>query len=74
MSFQELGGQKEGTSWSAIVFSLSLAYLGWGVGLDLFRNKLFIYFMLMLYTDFQCSTIPGTGQKVCGGCGWWVGV
>ena len=22
-----------------------------------------------LYADFQCSTMPGTGQKVCGGGG-----
>ena len=33
--------------------------------------------MLRLYTKFQCSTMPGTGQKVCGvvggGCGgWWL--
>ena len=36
-----------------------------------------IYFMLMLYTKFQCSTMPGTVQKVCGGgvvwCGGWCG-
>ena len=38
-----------------------------GVGLDLFRDKLFIYVMLKLYTEFQCSTMPGTGQTVCGG-------
>ena len=25
--------------------------------------------MLRLYTEFQCSTIPGTGQQVCGGVG-----
>ena len=26
-----------------------------------------------LYAEFQCSTMPGTGQKVCdgGGGGWW---
>ena len=32
--------------------------------------------MLRMYTTFQCSTMPGTGQKVCGGGGfvwwWWV--
>ena len=26
--------------------------------------------VLMLYTEFQSSTMPGTGQKVCGGGGW----
>ena len=30
----------------------------------------------MLYTEFQCPTMPGTGLKVCvrwvGGCGGWV--
>ena len=25
--------------------------------------------MLRLYTELECSTMPGTGQKVCGG-GW----
>ena len=25
----------------------------------------------MLYTEFQSSTMPGTGQKVCCGGGWW---
>ena len=44
-----------------------------GVGLDLFRDKLFIYVMLKLYTEFQCSTMPGTGQKVCGGVCLWGG-
>ena len=34
-----------------------------------FLQKLFIYVMLRLHTEFQCSTIAGTGQKVCGG-GW----
>ena len=37
--------------------------------MDFFLQKLFIYVMLRLYTEFQCSTMPGTGQKVCGG-GW----
>ena len=27
----------------------------------------------MLYTEFQSSTMPGTGQKVCCGGGWEVG-
>ena len=33
----------------------------------IFLHKLFIYVMLRLYTEFQCFTMPGTGQKVCGG-------
>ena len=44
-----------------------------------FVKKMFIYVMLRLYNKFQCSTMPGTGQKVCGGGGvvvvvvvvWW---
>ena len=32
-----------------------------------FLHKLFIYVMLGLYTKFQYPTMPGTGQKVCGG-------
>ena len=39
-----------------------------GVGV-IFVMELFCYVMLMLYTKFQCSTMPGTGQKVCSG-GW----
>ena len=51
----------------------------WGGGLSFFLQKEFIYVMLRLYTEFQCSTMPGTGQNVCcgvvgvGGVGW-VGV
>ena len=35
--------------------------------------------ILRMYLEFQCSTMPGTGQKVCGGVGevggvGWVGV
>ena len=51
--------------------------MGWsaGGGLDyLFLQNFFIYVMLRLYTVFQSSTMPGIGQKVCGGWvgGWWV--
>ena len=39
------------------------------------KKKIFKKFVscviLRLYTEFQCRTMPGTGQKVCGG-GWWV--
>ena len=42
------------------------------VGLN-FLQKLFIYVMLRLYTEFQCSAMPGTGQKVCGVVVWWCG-
>ena len=35
-----------------------------------FFKKLFIWVVLMLYTEFQSSTMPGTGQKVCCGGGW----
>ena len=35
-----------------------------------FLQKLFIYVMLRLYTEFQCSTMIGTGEKNYGGvCG-----
>ena len=46
------------------------------VGLAFFLQKLFIYVMLRLYTEFQCSTMCGTGQRVCVGVGGvdWVGV
>ena len=30
-------------------------------------QDIFIYVMLMVYAEFQYSTMPGTGQKVCGG-------
>ena len=30
-----------------------------------FLNKLFICFILILYTEFQSPTMPGTCQKVC---------
>ena len=52
------------------MFSFSFASWG-GVGgwTSFFIQKLFIYVMLRLYTEFQCFTMPGTGQKVCGG-GW----
>ena len=29
-------------------------------------KKLFSCVILRLYTEFQCPTLPGTGQKVCG--------
>ena len=30
--------------------------------------------MLILYTEFQCPTMPRTGLKVCGGAVvWWCG-
>ena len=35
-------------------------------------KKLFNCVILRLYTEFQCPTMPGTGQKVCGGGGGWV--
>ena len=55
------------------MFRLSFAFLGWG-WTSFFLQKLFIYVMLRLYTKFQCSTMPGTGQKVCGGVvGGWAG-
>ena len=37
-----------------------------GVG-QVFLQKLFAYVMLWPYTEFQCSTMPASGQKVCGG-------
>ena len=37
-----------------------------------FFKKLFIWVVLMLYVEFQSSTMPGIGQKVCCGGGWWV--
>ena len=39
--------------------------------LQIFK-KMFVYVIVMLYTKFQCPTVPGAGQKVCvqcGGCG-----
>ena len=36
-------------------------------------KKLFSCVILRLYTEFQCPTMPGTGQKVCGEW-WWVGI
>ena len=47
-----------------------LSWGGVGVWTVIFVLKLFIYVMLRLYTEFQCSTMPKHGQKVCGG--WWV--
>ena len=29
-------------------------------------NVFFFETSLRLYTEFQCSTMPGSGQKVCG--------
>ena len=34
-------------------------------------KKLFSCVILRLYPEFQCPTMPGSGQKVCGG-GWCV--
>ena len=46
--------------------------MGGGGGEDKsFFNKLFSCVILRLYTEFQCLTVPGTCQKVCGGGGWW---
>ena len=47
---------------------------GWGVKVIFFFKNLFSYFMLSLYTKFQCLTMYGTGQKVCvRWCGvWWL--
>ena len=39
-------------------------------------KKLFGCVTFRLYTEFKCPTMPGTGQKVCGGDGgggWLVG-
>ena len=33
---------------------------------NFFFKKLFICIILKLYTECQCLTMPGTGQKVCG--------
>ena len=56
---------------------LEFCLAGAGVGLAFFFfQKLFIYVMLRLCAEFQCSTMPGTGQKVCGGgvvVWWWCG-
>ena len=58
--------EQAGVLWCSALVLLSR---WWGVGLAFFKKKLFIHVMLRLYTEFQCYTIPGTGQKVCGG-GW----
>ena len=34
--------------------------------------KCFSLVILRLCNDFQLSTNPGTGKKVCGGGWWWV--
>ena len=46
-------------------YSVQLCLAGVGVG-QVFVKKLFTCVMLWLYTEFQCSTMPGTGEKVCG--------
>ena len=45
-----------------------------GGGDIFFFKKLFLWVVLILYTEFQSSTIPGTGQKVCVRVGGVVGV
>ena len=42
---------------------------GRGVKKKKIFKKLFSCVILRLYTEFQCPTMPGTGQKVCGGGG-----
>ena len=48
----------------------------WGGGMAIFFfKKWFICVILMLYTEFQSPTMPGTCQKVCvGAVVGWVGV
>ena len=56
------------------MFSLSFVFFfggGGGKEEEKIFKKLFSCVILRLYTEFQCPTMPGTGQKVCGG--WWVG-
>ena len=44
---------------------------GVGVKKKKIFKKLLSCVILRMYTEFQCPTMPGTGQKVCGGW-WWV--
>ena len=53
----------------SVQLEFCFAGVGVGVGLALFLQKLFIYVILRVYFEFQCSTMPGAGQKVCGGGG-----
>ena len=58
------------------IYSVQLKFClaeGWGCKEEeKICKKLFSCVILRLYTEFQCPTMPGTGQKVCGG-GWMVG-
>ena len=49
--------------------------LSWGWSwTTFFLQKLFTYVVLRLCAEFQYSTMPGTGKKVCGVVGGVVGV
>ena len=52
-------------------FCLTPHFLFWEGGGSgyFFLKKLFICVILILYTEFQSPTMPGTCQKVCGGGG-----
>ena len=59
--------------WPPVIF-FHFFFLGGGLWLFLSLKKLFICIIIMLYTEFQSPTMPGTGQKVCVGAVGWVGV
>ena len=51
-------------------FCLAEGVGGWFEEEEKIFKKLFRCVILRMYTEFQCPTMPGTGQKVCGGGGW----